>query len=349
MQVRRSEHNPIIRPEDAQPSRDDMEVTGTFNAAATRIGDQTILLVRVAEKPICLDPAKVCGVYYDCDNDRVVCRWFSREDPEVDCSDPRMIFTPDGPFLTSLSHFRIARSADGEVFEVDDKPAITAAEPDESFGLEDPRITRINNEYYISYVGVSEVGVVTKLISTADFTSFSRKGVIFCPDNKDVVIFPEKIQGRYWAIHRPVTCLFNKYEMWIAESDNLLYWGRHRHILSPGAHSWDSCKLGAGAVPFRAEQGWLEVYHGVDDQGRYSLGAVLLDAHKPWKVLAASSQAILQPQADYEKRGFYPGVVFTCGVVADGEELRIYYGSADSCQCLATVRLSELMENLETI
>ena len=346
MSVLRSPHNPIIEPKDVRPSRDDLEVIGVFNTGVARFKDEIILLLRVAERPISEHPDVTFVPVYDVTKADIILKKFSKNDPQNDFSDPRLITRPAETYLTSLSHLRLARSKNGINVKVDDTPAIAPANDYETFGIEDPRISLIDGTYYISYVAASPFGVTTCLISTRDFNSFQRHGVIFCPENKDVVIFPEKINGKHYALHRPVSPLFKKQDIWIAESPDLNYWGNHRYLCAPRAGCWDDKKIGASAVPFKIDRGWLEIYHGADHNNRYCLGAVLLDSQEPWKVIARSQIPILEPQADYEIEGFFGNVVFTCGLLYEENKLRIYYGVADTAVCYAEISLQDVLENL---
>ena len=346
MEVFRWADNPVIGPKDVKPSRGDFEVIGVFNAGVARFEDEIILLLRVAERPISTHPDVVLAGVYDVTQGDVVLKKFSKDEPENDFSDPRFIIRPSEKYLTSISHLRVARSTDGINFEIEDSAAIGPANDLESFGIEDPRISRISGTYYISYVGVSPFGVTSCLASTKDFKSFERHGIIFCPENKDVVLFPEQIAGKYYALHRPVSPLFNRHEIWIAESPDLLCWGNHRCLMGPRADSWEEIKIGASAVPFKIDAGWLEIYHGADRSNRYCLGAVLLDAGQPWQVVARADTAILEPQTDYEIEGFFGNVVFTCGLLCEDDKLKIYYGVADTAICYAELPLEEVVGNL---
>jgi predicted GH43/DUF377 family glycosyl hydrolase len=346
VKVFRSPYNPIIEPGDVEPSRDDLEVIGVSNAGVARVEDEVILLLRVAERPINKNPDVVLAAVYDVTEEQLVIKEFSKSDPETDFSDPRLIIKPAQTYLTSISHLRLARSKDGVSFEINDVPTIFPANDYETFGLEDPRISLIDGMYYINYVAVSPLGVTTCLISTKDFSSFQRHGVIFCPENKDVVLFPEKVGGKFYALHRPVSPLFKKQDIWLADSPDLIAWGSHRHLFGPQPGCWDEAKVGAGAVPLKIEQGWLEVYHGVDRSNRYCLGAVLLDSKEPWKVVARSKEPIFEPEADYECEGFFGNVVFSCGLLCEDDKLRIYYGAADTAICYAELSLKGTIESL---
>jgi predicted GH43/DUF377 family glycosyl hydrolase len=346
MAVFRSPQNPIIEPKDIKPSRKDFEVIGVFNAGVTRFEDKVILLLRVAERPISAHPDMVLAGVYDVAQGDIVLKEFSKNEPENDFSDPRLIIRPAETYLTSISHLRLARSTDGINFDIEDNPAIGPANDIESFGVEDPRITLIEDTYYVTYVAVSPLGVTTCMASTKDFKSFQRHGVIFCPENKDVVLFPERIDGKYYALHRPVSPLFKRQDIWIAESPDLICWGDHQFLCAPDENGWDSIKVGASAVPFKTKYGWLEIYHGVGRDNRYCLGAVLLDASQPWKVVARAEKPIFEPQADYEVSGFYGNVIFTCGLLFEQDKLKIYYGAADTAICYAQLPLQDVFESL---
>lgn len=346
MKTFRCSQNPIIAPKNVKPSREDFEIIGVLNAGVTQLDDEIILLVRVAERPINNNPDIALTAVYDVDKKQLEIMEFPRSDRETDFSDPRLIIKGGQTYLTSVSHLRIARSKNGINFTIDDAPAISAVNEYETFGVEDPRISLIDDKYYIHYVAVSPFGVVTCLASTVDFADFNRYGVIFAPENKDVAIFDEKVSGKFYALHRPVSPLFGRQDIWLAESPDLLTWGNHRRLFGPGPGSWDEAKVGAGAVPFRIEQGWLEVYHGVDRNNRYCLGAVLLDGQEPWKVLARSKDPVFEPEANYECEGFFGNVVFSCGLLQADDTLRLYYGAADTTVCYAELSLEQIVDSL---
>ncbi|MHC4395273.1 MAG: glycoside hydrolase family 130 protein [Planctomycetota bacterium] len=346
MAIFRSPDNPVIQPKDIKPSGSDFEVIGVFNTGVARFENEVVLLLRVAERPISTHPDIILAGLYDSAGGKIVLKEFSKNDPEIDFSDPRLIITPSETYLTSISHLRLARSKDRTDFKIDDTPTFAPANDVESFGIEDPRITLIDGKYYINYVAVSPFGVTTCLASTKDFKSFQRHGVIFCPDNKDVVIFPERIGGQYYALHRPASALFRKNEIWITQSDDLKHWGNHRCLMGPAPGLWDGVKIGASAVPFKIEAGWLEIYHGVDKNNRYCLGAVLLDSQKPSSIIARSKEPIFAPETDYECEGFFGNVVFSCGLLYEAGKLRIYYGAADTTVCYAEMPVEDVLENL---
>jgi len=343
----RSAANPIIQPKDVKPSRHGLEVFGVFNPGVARLREHIVLLLRVAEKPIPKGPRNIAVAAYDTGKRDYNIKEFSLDDDQLDLSDPRLVVTGEQTYLTSISHLRVARSTDGLNFQVEEKAALACADEYETYGIEDPRISLIDGRYYITYVAVCPCGVTTCLASTEDFESFKRHGVIFCPENKDVVIFPEKAGGRYYALHRPVSPLFGTHDIWIAESSDLVCWGNHRRLISPRPLCWDAVKIGASAVPVRTETGWLEIYHGVDQSNRYCLGALLLERDEPWKVVSRAGRPILEPQTDYECEGVFGNVVFSCGLLCEHDKLKIYYGAADTSIAYAEITLREVFETLE--
>ena len=347
MTVFRSPLNPIIRPEDVKPSKPDFEVICVFNAGVACFDDEIILLMRIAERPINGNMGTSLLSVYDTKAGSLVNIEFDRYDSEIDFSDPRVIKTPDGLFLTSISHLRIARSKDGLHFDVDENPTLYPSNEYEMYGIEDPRITKIGEIYYINYSAVSSMGVVTCLACSKDFRTFERIGTIFCPDNKDVAIFPDKVGGKYYALHRPSSASFNANDIWIAESHNLIYWGNHRFLMGRRKFYWDNGRVGASAVPFRIAEGWLEIYHGATKNHRYCLGAVLLDADEPWKVIARTDEPIIEPETDYEINGFFGNVIFSCGVLYENDIVKIYYGASDTYICYAEVPIAYIRNLLE--
>lgn len=351
MPARRAPENPVLTPAMLRPSQPDLEVLGVFNPAAIRFGDEIILLLRVAERARPVAGDEVSAPVFDADTGRLVIRRWSRSSQGVDTSDPRMTIADGQTWLTSISHFRVARSRDGVHFDVDPVPALRAANEYESFGVEDPRITLIDGTFWINYTAVSPHGIATALASTSDFRRFTRHGIIFPPNNRDVTIFPDMIGGRYVALHRPMPAMLGDVAIWIASSPDLRAWGDHRLVASARVGMWDDAKVGGGAVPVRVRHplgdGWLAIYHGVTASPlTYSLGALLLDADDPARVLARSREPILAPAATYEREGFFGGVVFTCGLVMEGDIVRIYYGAADGVTAVADLSLDEIMASL---
>ncbi|MBM7690824.1 putative GH43/DUF377 family glycosyl hydrolase [Peribacillus deserti] len=350
MNVYRYEENPLVTPADVKPHREDFEVIGAFNAGVTTFNDEIIMLLRVAERPISEDPDIVKAPVYNPETRELEILEFHLDDPKYNFSDPRF-FAEVGDsqsfkYLTSLSYLRIARSKDGHRFTIDEKPFVYPSNELETFGIEDPRITKIEDTYYIYFSAVSSVGVGESLVSTKDFINIEHHGMIFAPENKDVLIFPEKINGKYYALHRPVPKSVGRPEMWIAESTNLIHWGNHKYLLGLRENMWDNGRMGGGAVPIKTEKGWLELYHGASKEDRYCMGAVLLDLEDPSKVIARSDKPILEPEADYEVEGFFGNVVFSCGAIVEGDVVKMYYGVADTSMACAELSLQEILDSL---
>ncbi|MNZ61361.1 Beta-1,4-mannooligosaccharide phosphorylase [compost metagenome] len=271
----------------------------------------------------------------------------SAHDERYDYSDSRFV-AENGRMvmLTSMSHLRIARSKDGIHFSIEEKPAIFPETELEAWGIEDPRITQIGDKYYITYSAASIRGVGVGLAETSDFVTFKRHGIMLAPENKDVMLFPEIINGKYYTLTRPVPHSFGAPEMWIAESADLVHWGNHRFLMGLRKGSWDGGRMGGGAVPIRTEKGWLALYHGADTKHRYCMGAVLLDLEDPGKVLARSTRPFMEPEAEYEVNGFFGGVVFSCGALLVGDTVRMYYGAADEVMAVADIPLSDIFDTL---
>lgn len=275
MKIDRCIYNPLLTPDMVKPSRDDFKVDGVFNCGVAEYDGEILLLCRVAESVKCenSDEVKIpIVVQKDGEDVLDVITYVKSEHPELDFSDSRHVLKADKKSkksinLTSLSHLRLARSKDGIHFEIEERPAIFPIAEEESWGMEDPRITKIDDTYYINYTSVTKNGPATSLISTKDFKDYVRHGIIFAPENKDVTIFPEKIGGMYVAFNRPVPSGIGNPEMWLAKSPDLVHWGEQKHfcgISDSDGERWDNGRIGGGAVPFLTEKGWVKIYHAAD-------------------------------------------------------------------------------------
>jgi predicted GH43/DUF377 family glycosyl hydrolase len=339
----------LLKPEQFRPSQDDLEVIGAFNPGAVATDQGVVILVRVAEQAVERRQGQTGLPRWDSHSGRVIIDW--EDNNNLAPVDIRVVRKKrDGLVrLTFISHLRVVLSPDGKSINSVDGARFDPENDNEEFGVEDPRITPIGDEFYFTYVAVSRHGACTALASTTDFKSFKRHGVIFCPENKDVVLFPEKIGGKYCALHRPNGATpFTKPEMWVARSPDLVHWGEQQHFLSGNA-VWDIGRIGAGTPPLRTTEGWLEIYHGnsrrQEDQGigAYSGGLLLLDLEDPRRIRSASGQAFM-PETEYEQRGFVPNVVFPTGIVDRGENVLVYYGAADTCTGVVEFSLKEVLE-----
>jgi predicted GH43/DUF377 family glycosyl hydrolase len=344
----------LLRPGDVPPSQDGLTVIGVFNPGAIATPEGVVLLVRVAEQPSEKRPGQIALPRWDIASRRVIVDWLN--EVETEPVDVRVVRLRASGLvrLNFTSHLRVVRSRDGRAIDSIGQTLFRPETVYEEYGVEDPRITRIGDTYFITYVAVSRHGVTTALASTKDFVTFDRHGILFPPENKDVVMFPEKIGGEYFALHRPTAAApFSRPEMWIASSPDLWSWGRHERLLG-GAARWDLGRVGAGTPPIRTERGWLEIYHGNSrragdlDIGAYSGGALMLDGENPRRVLSAAVQ-ILGPELKFEREGYIPNVVFPTGVVERGETLLVYYGAADTVTAVVELSLREILERARPV
>jgi len=250
--------------------------------------------------------------------------------------------------------FWLARSKDGYNFKFDPEPVDWPAMPEDTGWIEDgvydPRITRFGDEYYIFYGSHdNRLGTRIALAKTRDFVKFEHVALTSELNNRNGALFPEKINGMYCRFERPFPGDdFSPCYMWMSFSKDLEFWGRHRESLKPQPCHWDTQKLGAGAPPIRIKEGWLEIYHGVNpscDGSIYMICAAILDYKEPWKVIARTKYPILFPETDYEQRGRVRNVVFTCNAILEDDGMvKIYYGAADSCICVAEAPLDEIVK-----
>ncbi len=249
------------------------------------------------------------------------------------------------------SVFALARSKDGLHFMVEDKPVMVPVCKGpfaryETRGIEDPRITELEGVYYVMYTAYSNFGTRIALAKTEDFHHYERIALVSEPGNKDGILFPEKINGEYVRLDRPIGKDVGS--IWVSYSKNLVDWGRSELLMTPRQGMWDSYRIGASVPPIKTEHGWLEIYHGVKKTVAgpiYRIGTVLTDLEQPHKVVTRCNEPALSPREDYERIGDVGNVAFACGAVLENSgEIKVYYGAADTCICMATTSLSELTE-----
>jgi predicted GH43/DUF377 family glycosyl hydrolase len=260
-----------------------------------------------------------------------------------------------------VSHLSVARSHNGLTnWAVEPVPALYPQpdqHPEELWGVEDPRITWIDElgQYAISYTAYSSNGPLVALATTSDFQTFTRHGPITPPEDKDAALFPRRFNGNWALIHRPVPFGAAAHaNIWLSYSSDLQHWGDHMVLLEArdGAH-WDARKIGLSPPPIETSAGWLIIYHGVrhtPSGALYRIGLALLDLEDPATVLRRSEEWVFGPSAPYERQGDVPNVVFPCGAVVDEtrRQLRMYYGAADTSVAVATANLDELIDWLMT-
>lgn len=336
--------NPILTPANLVPSHDGLLVEGVLNPGAFRFGNKIGLLLRVAER-FPPNATQVQALINDDDAPGgTKTATIPRSDPALVATDPRIFFYDGIMYLTTLSHLRLVWSDDGVHFTQDEHPFIGGEGPLETFGIEDCRVTQIEETYYLTYTAVSRSGFGVGLRSTRDWQTFTKHGVILPPNNKDCALFPRRVGEKYFMLHRPT--IDPPRTVWLGSSPDLIHWGEHRPLFMARPGMWDSARVGAGDAPIWTEEGWLEIYHGADEQHRYCLGAVLLAHDDPSRVLARSVAPIMEPLAEYEQHGFFGNVVFTNGTLRNGDELLIYYGASDTVVCGAKLSLGSVFDTL---
>ena len=260
-----------------------------------------------------------------------------------------------------ISHLTAARSRDGVGdWRIDPQPTFAPSPeqyPEELWGVEDARIVYLEGleQYAVTYTAYSRAGPLVALAMTSDFRSFERHGAIMSPEDKDAAIFPRQFGGLWALIHRPVPHSGGaKANMWLSFSPDLRSWGDHTVLLEARDGAWwDAGKIGLSPQPIETAEGWLIVYHGVRltaGGALYRVGLALLDLDDPRRVLRRGDEWVVGPEAPYETVGDVPNVVFPCGAVFDSasDELRLYYGAADTSVGLLTARMADVLDWLRT-
>ena len=296
----RARGNPLL-----SPARWPYRINAVMNAAATMVGDETVLLCRVEDR-------------------------------------------------RGLSHLTVARSRDGvSNWLVDEDPLIapTPAHPEEIWGVEDPRVTRVDelDAWVIVYTAFGMEGPAVALALTRDFRSIERFGVICPPEDKNGSLLARRVNGKFVLFHRPVSAFAGRADVWISRSDDLRSWTSPEPVFGARAGGWwDSARIGIGPPPLETPEGWLVVYHGVRQTvaGQlYRVGLALLDLDDPARLIKRCDEWVLGPSEPYELVGDVPGVLFPCGLIHDAAtgQLRLYYGAADTCLGMASGRLDRVL------
>lgn len=299
-----------------------------------------------------------------------------------------MLYRAAGNDEQHVIRFGLAKSNDGIHFErVSANPVFEPSLDGYDSGcVEDPRIVKFDDDYYITYayrpfapgqywtfehdvvllpecgnhapVAIAQNLGNSALAVTKDFLTFRRLGRLTSPvlDDRDVIFFPETINGKYIMLHRPKQYVGEKYgvkypSIWLKYSDDMLEWENQKsHLLMTGIEgTWEE-KIGGSTPPIRTNAGWLMLYHGVEcgGLGHYRVGAALLDLEEPLQVLARTPKPILEPEYEYETQGMYNGCVFPTGNVVVGDRLYVYYGAGDKYVGLATCKLNDILDYLQT-
>lgn len=364
IKVKEMETKLLVTPKDIKPTSPNFRVRGALNPGGVRLADGKILLfARIAETPKHGEKFFLAPRFTGNGKTKMIIEKI----PRHECRWNRECFITHQNIarLPTISHFRkILLDRSGmEVERISAKPDFAGAREDGDFGVEDPRITFLDDrqEYAMTYVSVSmSSGISTSLALSSDLNRWERKGIIFRQQNKDAAIFPEKFSGHYVALHRPEgTMIFDKPRIWLSYSSDLEYWGKDRPIIAPRENSWDEVRIGTGAVPLKTEEGWLLIYHGVhledrkkpDSEKVYEAGAVILHADKPEKVVARTPRnaPLFAPEHEFEKNGFKRETVFPTTAIPtkDMKSLLIYSGAADSNIEVRKMKLKEILGSLE--
>jgi len=353
----------LLKPEDFKPSLKNSKIEGIFNPGAIRMSNgQIILYVRVAERgnlkngKLLQCPVVVSRKEYKLELKKI-------EKNEILKQNGNILYLKTGECrLTTMSYFKrvILDKTGMNVKTLEPKPIFTGLPTESNYGVEDPRIIKLGDKYLMTYVSLSSTeGVSTALAISKDLIKWKRKGIIFRTQNKDVVIFPEKINNRFVALHRPESSfVFSRPSIWIAYSKDLIYWGRDKSILRPREKSWDSLRIGSGPPPIKTKKGWLVIYHGVKEiqekdveKKIYSAGAVLLDLKDPSKILARSpkKKPLFEPSHKHEKEGFVENVIFPTGIVRDLDKdyLLIYSGEADKLISVRRMKIDDILNSMK--
>ena len=237
--------------------------------------------------------------------------------------------------------------ADKHVFELQDE-TITRAY--------DPRVTQLDDGTYgMCFAIDSRVGIRGGIATTTDMEHFDIKS-ISVPDNRNMVLFPEKINGKYYRLERPFTTGSGKYSVWMSSSPDLIHWGNSAIVLKSSSVPFANSKIGPAAPPIKTPQGWLTLFHAVEEQDQffdswchrwkmcYYGGIMLLDLEDPSKIIAMAGRPLLVPEEPYELSGFRGGVIFPGGFIAEPDgTAKIYYGAADTVECLAVAKIDDLI------
>ncbi|KAA3661323.1 MAG: glycosidase [Chloroflexi bacterium] len=248
--------------------------------------------------------------------------------------------TSNGTEGKYINSFGYAVSKDGLHFNRLEKPILINDVDQELRGPEDPRITAMDGLFYMMYTGYGgrfDGDYRICLATSNNLISWQRHGVMLDEPNKDAALFPEKINGRYAMLHRRAP------DIWVAFSDDLKQWTDHQVLMQVDPDSeWEAQKIGAAGPPIKTEDGWVLIYHGVSSNGRYSLGIALLDLNDPTKILHRQTNPILEPELEWEIKGYVPNVVFSCGQAVIDDILFVYYGGADTVIGVAHIPMSSI-------
>lgn len=255
----------------------------------------------------------------------------------------------------------LAYSEDGVKWKVEPRPISLKLEGEDFIRIYDPRLNLIEGKLYITFAVDTWHGIRAGIATTEDFEHFELIH-LSTPDNRNVVLFPEKMAGMYARLERPFPVYgrlgLERFDIWISFSPDLKYWGESQLLLGVENVPFANLKIGPGAPPIKTDVGWLVIFHAVDTDPsrgkngweerwtkRYTAGIMLLDLKNPSKILGIYKHPLIVPEEEYEtKNGYRNNVVFPTAAILEGEEVKIYYGAADTSICLATAKIQDLID-----
>ena len=256
-----------------------------------------------------------------------------------------------GEQTNGIPHIYLGRSKDALHWDFESEKILFVDEEGKAFLPQyayDPRLVKVEDTYYIMWCQ-DFYGAAIGMAKTKDFKSFVRVENPFLPFNRNAVLFPRKVGGKFMMLSRPSDSGHTPFgDIFISESPDMEYWGKHRHVMGKSPEWWEAVKVGGGAAPIETTEGWLLFYHGVTGSCNgfiYSIGGAILDIDNPSVVKYRCQNFLLTPEEWYEERGFVPNVCFPCAAICDPADGRIaiYYGAADSYIGLAFTRADEVM------
>lgn len=260
-----------------------------------------------------------------------------------------------GEQTNGIPYIYLGRSADGIHWNFDKDKIPFVNEKGEPFMppyAYDPRLVKVDDTYYAIWCQ-DAYGAAIGMAKTTDFKTFTRIENPFLPFNRNAVLFPRKVGGKFKLLSRPSDSGHTPFgDIYISESLDMEYWGHHRHVMGKSGNWWENVKIGGGAAPIETSEGWLLFYHGVTGTCNglvYSIGGAILDRDEPSRVLYRCSTFLLTSEEWYEERGFVPNVCFPCATLQDAETGRIavYYGCADSYVGLAFTTIDEVVSYIK--
>jgi beta-1,2-mannobiose phosphorylase / 1,2-beta-oligomannan phosphorylase len=369
----------LLTPKSIKPSSNKFEVLGVLNPGAARLKDGRIILyVRVIEKLKKTEDSKYfySPRFVGKKNFQIEIDKFSK-DSVVSNTDMDFNFKDGTKRLTYISHLRrvFLDKSGFKILKIDSRPSFFGLSWDAELGVEDPRIAKIGEIYYMTYVGLGRSeNISTNFAFSKDCLNWSRKGVIFGEQDKDVVLFPEKIKDRFVAFDRPEGNFeFTPPHMWIAYSKDLEYWGKLKAVSL--SKKIDFSRSGAGPPPIKTEKGWLLIFHAVtrkkyknalyfikrslgfnvnkgleySQDDVYSVWAGLFDFKNPNKLIAKSSKPIMSPNKKENKSFEGKEVLFPTGIIVDKNSILLYSGFGDSLVGVSKIKLKDVLDSLNVV